>query len=234
MDHGVYYYLLSLLPLLYYFLTFCKASFRSCRHGLRLPPGPWQLPVIGSLHHLLGVLPHRALRDLSLRYGPLMFLKFGEVPVVVASTPDAAKELMKTHDAVFAARTLSLTKKIITKNGSGIAWAPYGDHWPQLRKICIMELLSAKRVQSLSSKREEEATRLVEEISSAGTRYVNLSNLLNIYVADATVHGIMGYRFKERDTLMHYVYVDEGCSGPFRRGSTDSNNGTAVGSRLTA
>nr|CAB3470439.1 unnamed protein product [Digitaria exilis] len=77
-----------------------------------------------------------------------MFLKFGEVPVVVASTPHAAKEFMKTHDAIFATRPLSLVTKVIIKNGPGIVWAPYGDHWRQLRKICMVELLSAKRVQS--------------------------------------------------------------------------------------
>ncbi|TVU10079.1 hypothetical protein EJB05_43587, partial [Eragrostis curvula] len=31
----------------------------------RLPPEPWELPVIGSMHHLVNVLPHRALRDLA-------------------------------------------------------------------------------------------------------------------------------------------------------------------------
>ncbi|CAL5043006.1 unnamed protein product [Urochloa decumbens] len=204
MGNGVYYYLLALLPLLHFLLKFWKTSFGSRSHGLRLPPGPWQLPVIGSLHHLRSSLPHHALRDLSLRHGPLMFLKFGEVPVVVASTPDAAKEFMKTHDSIFSTRPLSLIMKII-KDGQGIAFAPYGDHWRQARKICNMELLSSKRVQSFRPAREEEATRLVQTISSAATPHVNLSKLVAVYVADASMHAIMGRRFKDRDTLLDFV-----------------------------
>ncbi|KAF8657485.1 hypothetical protein HU200_060047 [Digitaria exilis] len=150
MDNVAYYCLLA-LPLLYFLLKSWKTFFGSHSHGLRLPPGQWQLPVIGSLHHLRGSLTHRVLRDLSLRHGPLMFLKFGEVPVVVASTPHAAKEFMKTHDAIFATRPLSLVTKVIIKNGPGIVWAPYGDHWRQLRKICMVELLSAKRVQCIGA-----------------------------------------------------------------------------------
>jgi hypothetical protein len=49
-----------------------------------LPPGPWQLPVIGSVHHLVNVLPHRALMDLARAHGPLMMLWLGETPLVVA------------------------------------------------------------------------------------------------------------------------------------------------------
>ncbi|CAO2161881.1 unnamed protein product [Urochloa humidicola] len=204
MDNTLYYYLLlALLPLLF-FVTIRTASRRQ-RHHLRLPPGPWQLPVLGSLHHLRGSLPHHALRDLSLRYGPLMFLKFGEVPVVVASTPEAAKEILKTHDAIFSTRPLSLTMKVLTKNGAGIVWAPYGNHWRQLRKICTMELLSMKRVQSFQPIREEEAARLVMAISTATAPLVNLSKLIAVYVADASVHAILGNRFKDRDTLLRYV-----------------------------
>ncbi|WVZ81270.1 hypothetical protein U9M48_028663 [Paspalum notatum var. saurae] len=175
---GSKYCLLALVPLVYFLVKLWRAawSFGSGSHGLRLPPSPWQLPVIGSLHHLRGSLPHRALRDLSLRHGSLMFLKFGEIPVVVASTPDAAKELMKTHDAIFSTRPISATMRIITKNGLGIAWAPCGDQWWQLRKICVMELLSAKCVQSLRP------------------------------APNASVHAIMGRRFKDdRDTFLHFV-----------------------------
>ncbi|CAL5047629.1 unnamed protein product [Urochloa decumbens] len=209
MDNILYYYyylLLALLPLLF-FVTINRASLGARRqhHRLRLPPGPWQLPVIGSLHHLRGSLPHHALRDLSLRYGPLMFLKFGEVPVVVASTPDTAKEILKTHDAIFSTRPLSLTMKVITKNGAGIVWAPYGNHWRQLRKICMVELLSVKRVQTFQPIREEKARRLVMAISTATTPLVNLSKLIAVYVADASVHAILGNRFKDRDTLLRYV-----------------------------
>uniref|UniRef100_A0A0D3GJ54 Cytochrome P450 n=1 Tax=Oryza barthii TaxID=65489 RepID=A0A0D3GJ54_9ORYZ len=66
-------------------------------NGENLPPGPWQLPVIGSLHHLAGKLPHRAMRDLARRHGELMLLRLGELPVVVASSPAAARELPRSQ-----------------------------------------------------------------------------------------------------------------------------------------
>ncbi|KAM3308535.1 hypothetical protein P3S67_010279 [Capsicum chacoense] len=40
----------------------------------KLPPGPWRLPLIGSLHHLIsGHNPHRIFRDLARKYGPVTF-----------------------------------------------------------------------------------------------------------------------------------------------------------------
>ncbi|KAK1601805.1 hypothetical protein QYE76_048276 [Lolium multiflorum] len=209
MDNDAYYYLLSLLPLCYYVTRLYRASFGCRSHGLRLPPGPWQLPVIGSLHHLFRALPHRALRDLSRRHGPLMFLKFGENPVIIASTAQAAKEIMKTHDSVFCTRPLSSSVKVTSKNGMGIVFAPYGDHWRQMRKICFVELLSAKRVGSCRPVREEEAIRLIRSVSSAsesdGEQLVNLSKLVAAYVTDTAVHTIMGRRFKENDTFLRYL-----------------------------
>nr|CAB3476004.1 unnamed protein product [Digitaria exilis] len=110
-------------------------------NGVRLPPSPTQLPVIGSLHHLAGnPFVHRALADLARELDtPLMYLKLGEVPVVVATSPNAAHEIMRTHDVTFATRPWSSTMKILMADGYGLGFAPYGDHWRQLRKISLME-----------------------------------------------------------------------------------------------
>ena len=116
-----------------------------------LPPGPWRLPIIGSLHHLLGGLPHRRMMELSRLHGPLMFLRFGEVPNVVVSSAEAAELVMQTHDLTFATRPRSATIDVISGGGKGIALAPYGDHWRQMRKICIIDFMIAKQVKRMDS-----------------------------------------------------------------------------------
>jgi len=66
-----------------------------------LPPGPWGLPIIGSLH-LLGKFPQRDFAKLAKTYGPLMSLWLGPRLVVVATSPAAAEEILKTQGSNFA------------------------------------------------------------------------------------------------------------------------------------
>lgn len=58
-----------------------------------------------------------------------------------------------------------------------MAFAPYGNYWRQLRKLCISELLSPKRVQSFRRIREEETDQLVLSISST-SGLINLTEKL--------------------------------------------------------
>ncbi|KAK6775900.1 hypothetical protein RDI58_026901 [Solanum bulbocastanum] len=68
-----------------------------------VPPGPRPWPIIGKLN-LIGSLPYESLHNLSQKYGDLMLLKFGFKPVLIASFPEMAKEILKTHDAIFSSR----------------------------------------------------------------------------------------------------------------------------------
>uniref|UniRef100_A0A453T767 Cytochrome P450 n=1 Tax=Aegilops tauschii subsp. strangulata TaxID=200361 RepID=A0A453T767_AEGTS len=167
-------------------------------------PGPWQLPVIGSLHHLVGALPHHAMRDLALRHGPLMLLRMGELPVVVASSAAAAKEVMKTHDAAFATRPRTDTTASLTADGLGIALAPHGEHWRAVRKLCATELLGAPRVRTFRGTREAEAAALVASVAAeaASGAAVNVSSLVATYVADAAVRAVVGDRIADRDAFL--------------------------------
>jgi hypothetical protein len=204
-----YYLLLAailVLPLL-------LLKLRARMHGgeTNLPPGPWRLPVIGSMHHLVGALPHRAMWDLARRHGaPLMLLRLGELRVVVASSAAAARAVMKTHDAVLATRPLTATIRALTRDGIGVVFAPQGEHWRHLRKLSVTELLSARRVRSLRASREEEAATLVASVASlsSDSEPVNVSSLLATYVTDSAVRAVVGDRIGDRDAFLECL--DEG------------------------
>uniref|UniRef100_A0A0E0LDV3 Cytochrome P450 n=1 Tax=Oryza punctata TaxID=4537 RepID=A0A0E0LDV3_ORYPU len=208
-NHYGYFYLgLALVSLLVVLFARRRRSAAAAAHGeggLRLPPGPWQLPVIGSLQHLAGKLPHRAMRDLARRHGPVMMLRLGEVPTLVVSSRDAAREVMRTHDAVFATRPLSASVRAATKGGRDIAFAPYGDYWRQLRKIAVTELLSARRVASFRAIREEEVGAMLRTVAAAASgdgRTVELRAALCALVADSTVRAVVGERCAGRDVFL--------------------------------
>ena len=85
---------------------------------LNLPPGPRMLPVIGSLHHLVSSpLIFRVQRDLAKKHGPLMMLRLGEVPALVASSMEAAEAILKVHDTSFADRYTPATSATIAYGG---------------------------------------------------------------------------------------------------------------------
>jgi hypothetical protein len=112
---------LLFLPLLI-IVPFLYSIWPSRRHdgSIRPPPSPWALPIIGHLHHMADALPHRAMQDLSRRHGQLMLLRLCELRVVVASSADAAWEIMKTQDLAFASRPRSPTGKFLLGDNLGI------------------------------------------------------------------------------------------------------------------
>ncbi|KAG2635269.1 dimethylnonatriene synthase-like [Panicum virgatum] len=178
---------------------------RGRRRAYNLPPGPKPWPIIGNLN-LLGELPHRSTSELSRRYGPLMQLWFGSMPVVVGSSAEMARFFLKTHDAAFCDRPRFAVGKHTTYDYSDILWAPYGAYLRQARKICAAELFSAKRVGSLEYIRDQEVRALLRGVRGAasGGRAVRLRDHLQM----AALGGISRMVLSNK-----YVETDDGAEG---------------------
>jgi hypothetical protein len=146
--------------LLHYLLDFFFFNvFKTKAHSF--PPGPWAWPVVGNLFQL-GEFPHQTLARLAQRYGPLMHLRFGPMHTMVVSSPAMAKEFLKTHDHLFQDRQLFLSTEILNDNCS-IATSS-GAYWRHLRKICLTELFSPKRLQSFQAMRSKELNSTMKSI----------------------------------------------------------------------
>ncbi|XP_031131124.1 premnaspirodiene oxygenase-like [Ipomoea triloba] len=176
--------------------------------GKKLPPGPWRLPFLGSMHHLYGGAassPLRRLRDLAQKYGPLMHVQLGQVCAVVVSSPDMAKSVLKTHDLAFASRPKMLLADIVSYNSSDIVFCPYGDYWRQMRKICVVEVLSTRNVQGFSTIRRQEVSRLLDFIRLSGGRPVNLTEKVFQFTSSMTCRSAFGCVFKEQDEFIALI-----------------------------
>ncbi|XVF49778.1 hypothetical protein PTKIN_Ptkin04bG0042200 [Pterospermum kingtungense] len=163
-----------------------------------LPPSPPKLPIIGNIHQL-GKLPHRSLRDLSTKYGPFMFFQLGRHPTVVVSSAEIVREIVKNHDAVSSDRYITTPANALLYGCNDVAFAPYGEYWRQLKKICVVELLTHRRVQSFQFVRDEEVELVIDKISRASVKgeSINLTEMLMAFTNNVVSRCAIGRKLEE-------------------------------------
>ncbi|NP_001312355.1 cytochrome P450 71A6-like precursor [Nicotiana tabacum] len=178
--------------LLLFFLF--KSYLPSSKTKKNSPPSPSKLPLIGHFHKL-GLQPHRSLQKLSNEHGPMMMLQFGSVPVLIASSAEAASEIMKTQDLSFANKPISTIPSKLFFGPKDVAFTPYGDYWRNARSICMLQLLNNKRVQSFRKIREEETSLLLQRIRESPNSEVDLTELFVSMTNDIVCRVALGRKY---------------------------------------
>ncbi|CAI0409643.1 unnamed protein product [Linum tenue] len=163
----------------------------------RRPPSPPKLPILGNLHQV-GKYPHRTFARLAKLYGDPMLFHFGRKPVLVVTSSVAAREVLKTNDLIASDRPqIETANRLLYGVNKDITNAAYGDYWRQLRRLCVLHLLSTRKVQSGRSVREEEIGLLINRIKQNVqiVRAVNLSELLFLLSNDVICRMALGRKY---------------------------------------
>ncbi|KAL1804073.1 cytochrome P450 71D6 [Daucus carota subsp. sativus] len=195
-----YFFLSLLLVILFLVFTVLKQLGRSKLRGpiLTLPPGPWKLPVIGSLHHLIGWsnLLHKTFADLALKYGmPIMHLQLGKLSFVIISSPEIAEEVLRTKEVNFAQRFQLIDAESQPYPDCSLIFAPYNDYYKHIKRISVTDLFSSTRVKSFKSLREEEVGNLVEGIQDQESSMpFNISESFSLLISNIVTRSVLGHR----------------------------------------
>ncbi|KAL8110711.1 hypothetical protein AgCh_026450 [Apium graveolens] len=168
--------------------------------GRKLPPGPRGLPILGHLH-LLSKNPHKDLQKLAEKHGPIMSMRFGFVPNIIVSSPQAAEQFLKTYDLNFAGRPSLESAKYISYGQINLSFSTYGPYWRNMRKLCTLDLLSNHKINSFEAMRMEELELLVDYIKNAAQERtaIDLGTKVSSMISDMTCRMIFGKRFDDKD-----------------------------------
>ncbi|XP_044454160.1 cytochrome P450 81Q32 [Triticum aestivum] len=149
----------------------------------RLPPGrALALPFLGHLPFLKQPL-HATLTRLAARHGPVFSLRLGSRPAVVVASAELARECFSSElDATLANRPRFPSLKEVSFDYRALTVASYGAHWRAARRVAVVHLLSARRVDLMSDAvvaRELRAlVRRLARVAAGGAARVELKRRL--------------------------------------------------------
>ncbi|KAF8404179.1 hypothetical protein HHK36_009059 [Tetracentron sinense] len=161
--------------ILIFSLSICallKSLFKQLQYNLKetrkLPPSPPTLPILGNFLWLSKSISdlEPILRNLRLKYGPVVTLYMGSKPAIFITTHELAHQALIQNRAIFAGRPPSLEASRIINSNHQISSATYGSLWRLLRRNLTSEILHPCRVKSYSHARKSVMEILINKLRS--------------------------------------------------------------------
>ncbi|GMY07096.1 (s)-n-methylcoclaurine 3'-hydroxylase-like protein [Fagus crenata] len=128
-----------------------------------------------------------------------MSIRLGTQINIIASSPAAAREILKTHDKILSGRYLTHATPLISpslNNNFSLGFSnECDDHWKSLRTICKADLFSAKPLESQKISREKKVMELVSFLGSKEGELVNLADLVYVTVTNMLSNALFSIDF---------------------------------------
>ncbi|KAG9441841.1 hypothetical protein H6P81_017695 [Aristolochia fimbriata] len=193
---------LSLLFLVPLFLLLQPIFSRKLKN---LPPGPHPWPVIGNLLSVLSPCPHVDLARLSRVHGPLMLLKFGAQPVIVASSPESAEQILKTRGSAMSGRYIPHSLRMRDHTEHSVVWTDCTENWKMLRRIARTQLFTTKMLDAHIRVREEKVAEMLSYVAGKkGGEAVKITEFVF-----GTLLNVLGHVVFSRDVFRYGERGDE-------------------------
>ncbi|KAL9970193.1 hypothetical protein ACROYT_G022527 [Oculina patagonica] len=163
-----------------------------------MPPGPrlTTLPVLGNPFSLdlKAEKLTDAFKSIREKYGRVFSLKLGSYKFVMASTPEAVKEMLVKKSADYAGRQQTYSIKAVTLGGKDIAFGNYGPAWKFHRKLFTTALRQyLSDIPLIESRVSTQAQKLVQFMEQQGGKSFDPADCLQRAVANV----ICGVTFGE-------------------------------------
>lgn len=133
------------------------------------PPGPFGLPIVGSLLHL-GDSPHLALSKMAKVYGSVFSIRLGWRNAIVLNCQDVIKEALSKKAGQFSSRPPFHSFQISSNGGKSIAFGDFGPLHQRNKKLATRALHSVfsdvNRFNTLAQQETEQLCSLLTESTS--------------------------------------------------------------------
>ncbi|XP_070616594.1 cytochrome P450 2J1-like [Erythrolamprus reginae] len=172
------------------------------------PPGPWRLPLIGTLFPFRKKDFLKELEQLAKKYGPVFSFHFGSTSMVVTHGFPSAKEVLMKQGTEFAGRK-SFPITDATTHKKGLLTLRYGEVWKGQRKFSRMlykNFRSSKN--SVEEKILEEISYLIQAFTDNLSVPFDSYEILNVAAANIICAILFGKRV-EYDNRFFRTFLDE-------------------------